>query len=104
MNDLIITDKKDVLGEYIAEGDIVLVENHEEFENSAFVVFIHNNQWVVSPLFDVHMDSREGLNGIRFAEGTSGFDSLGHMLEEHEVKIFGNVFDVREFAYYIERK
>ena len=87
----------------IIEGDIILVKNHEEFEISAFVVFVHNDKWVVSPLFDVHMDSREGLNGIRFAEGTSGFDSLGYLLSEHEVKIFGNVFDVREFAYYIER-
>lgn len=91
-------------GQSIIEGDILLVEDEEEFGNSVFVVFEHQGEWVVHPLFDVHLQAYEGSNGIYFAEQTSGFLDLESFVEYNDFVNYGNIFDVQEFANYLDNK
>lgn len=86
----------------LAVGDILVADN-EEFELSAYVAFIYKNEWFVHPLFDLNIQAYEGLNGIKYAERNNGagFLTLEMFMEENEVKEFGNIFEIQQFAEYI---
>ena len=95
--------EEDALGQKIAVGDILVVKDDNEFKTSAHVTFIYKGEWIVHPLFDLNIHAYEGLNGIKYAErdGGAGYSSLKSLMEDNEVKQYGNIFDIHEFAKHI---
>ncbi|AMC00343.1 Uncharacterised protein [Aerococcus viridans] len=95
--------EEDSLGQKIAVGDILVVKDEDEFKESAHVTFIYKGEWIVHPLFDLNIHAYEGLNGIKYAErdGGAGYLTLKTFMEDNEVKEFGNIFDIHQFAEYI---
>ena len=98
-----VAKRKDRLGINIAVGDVLVVKDEQEFEESAYVAFIYKGEWYVHPLFDLNIQAYEGLNGIKYAERNNGagFLTLELFMVENEVKEFGNIFEIQQFAEYI---
>lgn len=96
-------EEEDSLGQEIAVGDILVVKDERDFKVSAHVTFIYRGEWIVHPLFDLNIQAYEDLNGIKFAERDGGADylPLKAFMENNEVKEFGNIFDIHQFAEYI---
>ena len=99
-----VAKRKDRLGINIAVGDVLVVKDEQEFEESAYVAFIYKGEWYVHPLFDLNIQAYEGLNGIKYAERNNGagFLTLEMFMAENEVKEFGNIFEIQQFAEYIK--
>ena len=98
-----VAKRKDRLGINIAVGDVLVVKDEQEFEESAYVAFIYKGEWYVHPLFDLNIQAYEGLNGIKYAERNNGagFLTLELFMVENEIKEFGNIFEIQQFAEYI---
>ena len=96
-------EEQDSLGQEIEVGDILVVKDDNEFKTSAHVTFIYKGEWIVHPLFDLNIQAYEDLNGIKYAERDGGvlYLSLKSLMKDNEVKQFGNIFDIHQFAEYI---
>lgn len=96
-------EEEDSLGQEIAVGDILLAKDKRDFKVSVHVTFIYRGEWIVHPLYDLNIQAYEGLNGIKFAErdGGAGYLSLKLFMKDNEVKQFGNIFDIHQFAEHI---
>ena len=96
-------EEEDSLGREIAVGDVLLAKDKRDFKVSVHVTFIYRGEWIVHPLYDLNIQAYEDLNGIKFAERDGGADylPLKSFMKDNEVKQFGNIFDIHQFAEYI---
>lgn len=96
-------EEEDSLGQEIAVGDILLAKDKHDFKVSIQVAFIYRGEWIAHPLYDLNIQAYEDLNGIKYAERDDGnlYLSLKSLMEDNEVKQYGNIFDIHQFAEYI---
>ena len=96
-------EEEDSLGREIAVGDVLLAKDKRGLTVSVYVAFIHRGEWIAHPLYDLNIQAYEDLNGIKYAErdGGAGYLTLKAFMEGNEVKEFGNIFDIHQFAEYI---
>ena len=96
-------EEEDSLGREIAVGDVLLAKDKRGLTLSVYVAFIHRGEWIAHPLYDLNIQAYEDLNGIKYAERDDGvfYLSLKSLMKNNEVKQFGNIFDIHQFAEYI---
>ena len=96
-------EEEDSLGREIAVGDVLLAKDKCGLTVSVYVAFIHRGEWIAHPLYDLNIQAYEDLNGIKYAERDGGvlYLSLKSLMKDNEVKQFGNIFDIHQFAEYI---